>query len=73
MVGVEPDQRLQQRGGELEREGDQADLGEIQRERGLEHRIHRRQQRLHHVVEQVAEADGEQDRKSGGAGHGGAN
>ena len=67
MVGVEPDQRLEQRRRELEGEGDEADLREIQREVGLEHRVHRRQQRLHHVVEQMAEADGEQD---GERGHG---
>ena len=32
VVGVEPDHRLQQRRGELEGEGDQADLGEVERE-----------------------------------------
>ena len=65
MVGIQPDDRLQQRRGELEREGDQADLAEVQMEARLEHGIHGRQQRLHHVVEQVAEADGEQDGKRG--------
>ncbi len=39
-IGVETDQRLQQRGGELEDEGEQAHLGEAQRVAGLQHRVH---------------------------------
>ena len=64
-VGVDADERLQQRGGELEGERDQADLGEARGRNLLEQRIDRRQQRLHHVVEQVAEAQHQQDRHRG--------
>ena len=31
-------------------------LAEVEREPGLEHRVHRRQQRLHHVIEEMTEA-----------------
>ena len=34
-VGVEADQRLEQRGGELEGQGDQADLAEVELQESL--------------------------------------
>ena len=67
-VRVAADQRLQQRGRDLVGEGEQADLAEAERVRGLQHRIQRRQQRLHHVVEQMAEADRGEHREGGAAG-----
>ena len=68
MIGIEPDQRLKQRRGELKGEGNEADLPEIQPESALEDRVHGGQQRLHHVVQQVTDADGEED-CVGGAPH----
>ena len=56
-VGVQPDQRLQQRGGELERERDEADLREVEANRRiLQDRVDRRQQRLDSVVQKVRHA-----------------
>ncbi len=55
-VGDDADHRLQQRRGELERQRDQADLGEVERVVRLQDRIDRRDQRLHGVVEEVREA-----------------
>ena len=52
-VGVVADPGLQQRRGQLEGQGDQADLGERQAIVGLEHRVDRRQHRLNQVVDQV--------------------
>src|SRR6185312_7008448 len=49
-------------------EGEDADLAEGQGVRSLEHWIQRRQQRLHHVVQQMAEADRSQHRDRGAAG-----
>ena len=60
LVGVEADDRLQQRRGELIGERDEADLPEVELEARLQHRIDRRQQRLQHVVQQVADADGDE-------------
>ena len=57
LVGEMPDHRLQQRRGELERQRDHADLGEVQRVSVLQDRIDRGDQRLHGVVEEVREAD----------------
>ena len=71
--------RLQQRGGDLIDQGDDADLGEAEMKIGLERRIDGRQQGLHHVVQQMTEADREQHREGGvvdglaggdGVGHG---
>jgi hypothetical protein len=62
LVGEMPDQRLQQRRGELERQRDHADLGEVERIARFQERIDRGNQRLHGVVEEVREADaGEHD------------
>ena len=57
LVGEMPDQRLQQRRRELERQRDHADLGEVERVAVLQDRIDRGDQRLHGVVEEVREAD----------------
>ena len=57
LVGIDADQRLQQRRRDLVGQRDQADLPERQREVALQHRIDRQDQRLDHVVEQVREAD----------------
>ena len=57
LVGEMSDHRLQQRRRELERQCDQPDLREVERVVVLEDRIHRRDQRLHGVVEEMREAD----------------
>ena len=57
LVQAHPDQRLKERGGELEDEGDEADLEEAQREALTEDRIERRGERLHHVVEHMRGAE----------------
>ena len=50
------DDRLKERRGDLIGEGDVADLSEVQMKGAFEDRIDRRQERLHHVVEEMAEA-----------------
>ncbi len=55
-IGHHADDRLQQRCRDLKGEGEQPDLHEVERIIGLQQRIKRRQQRLHDVVEHVAEA-----------------
>ena len=57
LVGEMPDQRLQQRGRELERQRDHADLPIVQRIGVLQDRIDGGDQRLHGVVEEMREAD----------------
>lgn len=52
------DNRLQQRCCDLKCEGEQADLHEVERVIGFQQRIKRRQQRLHDVVQHMAEAGG---------------
>src|SRR5258708_17174244 len=64
-VGVETDKRLEERRRRLAGERDQADLAEVEMERAFQQRIDRRDQRLHHVVEEMAEADGGQNREGG--------
>ena len=68
-VQAHPDQRLKERGGELEDESDEPDLKEAQGKSIAEHRIKRRRERLHHVVEHVrgAERDQNPERRSLGA------
>src|SRR5438552_1158153 len=56
-IRVETDHRLQQRAGQLQHERDEADLREIELEVLLEDWIDGRNQRLHHVVEHVAETE----------------
>jgi hypothetical protein len=67
-VGVAADQRLQDGGRDLVGEGHDPDLPEGQVVTVLEHGIQRRQQRLHHIVEQMTEADCGQHRERGLAG-----
>jgi hypothetical protein len=69
VIGVESDQRLEQRGGELKGQREEADLHEIEPEAGLQHRVHRRKQRLHRVVEEMTEADGGEDGERGWGAH----
>src|SRR3984957_11704217 len=61
LVEAHPDQRLKERGGELKNESNKADLKEAQRESLPEHRIKRRRERLHHVVEHMRGAERDQD------------
>ena len=55
------DEGLEERGGDLVGEGEEADLGEVEVEGGFEDGIDGGQERLHHVVEEVAEAGGGED------------
>src|SRR4030095_13496419 len=64
-------QGLQHGGGALEGQGDQTDLAEGQAVGALEDGIERGHQRLHHVVEQMAEAQREDDGEGGAHGLGG--
>jgi len=64
-IGVDADQRLEQRCRHLERQRDQADLHEAQLEIALEDRIDRHDQRLHHVVDHVRGADRPQHAERG--------
>ena len=68
LSSAQTDHRLKERGGELEDEGDEADLEEAQRELLAEHRIKRRRERLHHVVEHVRGAERDQDAERRGLG-----
>ncbi len=63
LVGVDADERLQQRCRHLEGESDQPDLSVVEGERVLEDRVDRRQQRLDRVVEEVRDAERDQDRE----------
>jgi hypothetical protein len=65
LIRVHADCRLQQRGRHLEREGQKPDLHEIEPVIGLQDRVDRGQQRLHHVVDHVANRDGDNDRQRG--------
>ena len=60
-IGIEPDEGLQQAGDHLIGEREQADLPKVQMKRTLENGIDGGQQRLHHVIEQMAEADRDQN------------
>ena len=62
-VGIEPDQRLQQRAGELEGKRNQADLAEAEPERRLDDRVDGRQQRLNGIVQQVRAAEHQEQRE----------
>ena len=67
LVGHHADHRLQQRSRHLERQCDKSDLPKVQPVGVLQDRIDRRDQRLIHVIEKVAQAQRYQDGK-GGAG-----
>jgi serine/threonine protein kinase/WD40 repeat protein len=64
-VRVDTHQGLEQRGGELEGERDEADLREGQLEGRLQQRVDRGDERLDQVVKQVRKAERHQDRKCG--------
>ncbi len=64
-IRVITDRRLQQGCGDLIDQGDHADLGEAEMKVRLERWIDGGQQGLHHVVQQMAEADREQHREGG--------
>ena len=64
-IGGKSHEGLEKRGGELKGEGDQTQLGEAQLERLFEHGVDRGEQRLDGVIEQVGEADGEQEGEDG--------
>ncbi len=61
-VGDDADEGLQQRGGDLEGHRQKADLDEVEIVIRLEERVERSKQRLHDIVQHVAEADGHKDR-----------
>ena len=61
LVGVDADEGLQHGCADLIGQRDRADLHETQVEFALQQRINRDDQRLHHVVEKVREADGAQN------------
>ena len=65
LVGIEADDGLEERAGQLQDERDEANLREIELKVLFENRIDGRNQRLHHVVEQVAEAEGGEDFEGG--------
>lgn len=61
-VGQTPRDRLEERRGQLEDQRNDTDLGKGESEFLLEERIDRRNDGLHHVVEQVGDANQEQNR-----------
>lgn len=63
-VGVEADERLQYRRGHLEYERDDADLDKRQSVLVFDNGVDRRYHRLHHIVEQVGEADCDEYREN---------
>ena len=65
-VGDHANHRLQHRGGELGGERDQPDLAEIEPVGFLQNWIERRNQRLVHVVQQMADRERHQDREGRG-------
>ena len=69
-VRVHADHRLQQRSRQLKGQRDQSDLREVEAVGVLDERIDGRQQRLHHVVEQMREAERHHDRERAGLGKG---
>jgi len=64
-IRIETDERLEDGGRQLQREGDQAYLAEIKMEGVLEKRIDRGDQRLQRVVQEMAETDGEKNLEDG--------
>ena len=66
LVGVKPDQGLQDRRRALKDKRDQSDLGEGQIKIVLQQRIARRDQRLHQVVQKVTKGHGKDHRGDGG-------
>ncbi len=62
-VRIKPDQRLQQRAGELEGERNQANLAEAEPERGLKDGVDGWQQRLNGIVQEMRTAEHYQECK----------
>ena len=60
-VGERANDRLQQRSGELVRQGDQADLAVIEPQLGFQDRVNGRDQRLERVVDEMGEAEREEN------------
>ena len=60
-IRVETNHGLQEGGGQLEGERDEADLREAEPEGRFQDWVDRRNQRLDHVVEQVRKAERQQD------------
>src|SRR5215471_514563 len=60
LVSELADDGLQERGYDLVGESEETEVGEVEVEAALEDGVDGGQQRLHHVVEEVAEADGDQ-------------
>ncbi|MNQ54290.1 hypothetical protein D3C85_683550 [compost metagenome] len=65
-VGIEADEGLQQRRGQLVDQRNQPDLRERQAERVLQHGVDGQQDRLDHVVHQMRHADRAQHLEGGG-------
>jgi hypothetical protein len=68
LVGELADDGLEEGGDDLVGESEEAEVGEVEVKLALEDRVDRREQRLHHVVEEVAEADGGEDAEEGPGG-----
>ena len=62
-IGVEANERLQDRRGHLKSERDQTDLDEAEMKARLQQWIDRRDERLNRVVEEMGKADREKDRE----------
>ena len=60
-VGERADERLEQRGGELVRQGDQADVAVVEPQLRFQDRVNRRDQRLERVVDEMGEAEREEN------------
>ena len=65
MVGKHPDRRLQYRRDQLRGQRDHSDLREAEPIGVLQHRIERRQQRPHHIVQEMRKAERQKDREDG--------
>lgn len=61
VIGIEPNQRLQQGCRNLVSQGDQADLCEAEAEDTLQQRVDRRDQGLEHIVQKMRKTDGPQN------------
>lgn len=61
-IGVEAYNRLQQRSRQLKYEGDHPDLRKGERIILLQKRVHRRDNRLDNIIQQMGKTNGEQDR-----------
>jgi len=69
-IGEVADEGLEEGCGDLESKGDEADLGEVELELGFEDGVNGGQDGLHHVIDEVAKADGGEDAEERGGGLG---